>query len=288
MRRRFRQIPVRTLLPNLITLLALCAGLTAIRLAIEGQLEWAVAAIVFAARARRRRRSRGAHAQGHVAVRRRTRQPRGLRQFRRGAGAHPLLLGPAGAGQCRLDRRHGVCDLRRAAARALQRHDRRSQPAGLDRQLLHRHAGAGRRDRGAAADLSVFPVRRRADRAAGLRLHAGDRVPDGVADTGVLGQAGRQTGGARNGAAGVRLCRAVLRAAGRLSVVGAHHRHADLSRRACRSAGCLTGPTSASGRPRTPRRRHATAIATGSTDKPAAPQGPTEPPADPERPARLN
>lgn len=48
-RRRFRGIPVRTLLPNLITLLALCAGLTGVRLAIEGKLEWAVAAIVFAA-----------------------------------------------------------------------------------------------------------------------------------------------------------------------------------------------------------------------------------------------
>ena len=48
-RRRFRQIPVRTLVPNLITLLALCAGLTGIRLAIEAKLEWAIAAIVFAA-----------------------------------------------------------------------------------------------------------------------------------------------------------------------------------------------------------------------------------------------
>jgi CDP-diacylglycerol---serine O-phosphatidyltransferase len=48
-RRRFRQIPVRTLVPNLITLLALCFGLTAIRLAIEMKLEWALAAIVFAA-----------------------------------------------------------------------------------------------------------------------------------------------------------------------------------------------------------------------------------------------
>jgi CDP-diacylglycerol---serine O-phosphatidyltransferase len=47
--RRFRLIPVRTLVPNLITLLALCAGLTAIRLALEDKLEWAVAAIVFAA-----------------------------------------------------------------------------------------------------------------------------------------------------------------------------------------------------------------------------------------------
>jgi CDP-diacylglycerol--serine O-phosphatidyltransferase len=48
-RRRFGPVPVRTLVPNLITLLALCAGLTAIRLAFEQQLELALAAIVFAA-----------------------------------------------------------------------------------------------------------------------------------------------------------------------------------------------------------------------------------------------
>jgi CDP-diacylglycerol--serine O-phosphatidyltransferase len=48
-RRRFRAIPVRTLVPNVITLLALCAGLTAIRFAAEGTLEWALYAIVFAA-----------------------------------------------------------------------------------------------------------------------------------------------------------------------------------------------------------------------------------------------
>jgi CDP-diacylglycerol--serine O-phosphatidyltransferase len=48
-RRRFRAIPVRTLLPNVITLLALCAGLTAIRLASEQKFEWALAAVVFAA-----------------------------------------------------------------------------------------------------------------------------------------------------------------------------------------------------------------------------------------------
>ena len=47
-RRRFKAIPVRTLLPNMITLLALCAGLTAIRLSMEDKLEWALAAIVFA------------------------------------------------------------------------------------------------------------------------------------------------------------------------------------------------------------------------------------------------
>jgi len=48
-RRRFRAVPVRMLVPNLITLLALCAGLTAIRLSIEGRMELALGAIVFAA-----------------------------------------------------------------------------------------------------------------------------------------------------------------------------------------------------------------------------------------------
>ena len=48
-RRRFRPIPVRVLLPNLITLLALCAGLTAMRMAVENNLQLALAAIVFAA-----------------------------------------------------------------------------------------------------------------------------------------------------------------------------------------------------------------------------------------------
>ena len=49
LRRRFKPIPVRTLLPNLITLLALCAGLTAIRVAVENNIQLALAAIVFAA-----------------------------------------------------------------------------------------------------------------------------------------------------------------------------------------------------------------------------------------------
>jgi CDP-diacylglycerol---serine O-phosphatidyltransferase len=48
-RRRFRRIPVRTLAPNVVTLLALCAGLTAIRLAFENHYVLAVGAIVFAA-----------------------------------------------------------------------------------------------------------------------------------------------------------------------------------------------------------------------------------------------
>src|ERR1700692_5040361 len=48
-RRRFRRIPVRTLAPNVVTLLALCAGLTAIRMAFENRYTLALAAIVFAA-----------------------------------------------------------------------------------------------------------------------------------------------------------------------------------------------------------------------------------------------
>ncbi len=48
-RRRFRHVPLRIVLPNLITLLALCLGLTAIRFATEGSFEKAVFAIVAAA-----------------------------------------------------------------------------------------------------------------------------------------------------------------------------------------------------------------------------------------------
>src|ERR1700689_1880854 len=48
-KRRFRRIPARTLVPNIITLLALCAGLTAIRMAFENRYVLALAAIVFAA-----------------------------------------------------------------------------------------------------------------------------------------------------------------------------------------------------------------------------------------------
>ena len=47
--RRFRRIPVRILAPNVITLLALCAGLTGIRMAFEGNYTFALYAIVFAA-----------------------------------------------------------------------------------------------------------------------------------------------------------------------------------------------------------------------------------------------
>jgi CDP-diacylglycerol--serine O-phosphatidyltransferase len=45
---RFKRIPLRYLLPNLITLLALCSGVTAMRVAIEGRYQLAVAAVILA------------------------------------------------------------------------------------------------------------------------------------------------------------------------------------------------------------------------------------------------
>lgn len=45
----FRSVSFRTLIPNMITLLAICSGLTAVRLSAEGRWDWAVAAVVIAA-----------------------------------------------------------------------------------------------------------------------------------------------------------------------------------------------------------------------------------------------
>ncbi len=46
---RLRDIPLRTLFPNILTLLAICSGLTAIRFAIENRIEMALGAIILAA-----------------------------------------------------------------------------------------------------------------------------------------------------------------------------------------------------------------------------------------------
>lgn len=48
-RRRLRTVPLRFLIPNLVTLFALGLGLTAIRWAMEGSIDWAVSAIAAAA-----------------------------------------------------------------------------------------------------------------------------------------------------------------------------------------------------------------------------------------------
>ncbi|HEY6633720.1 MAG TPA: phosphatidylcholine/phosphatidylserine synthase [Rhizobiaceae bacterium] len=46
---RIREIPLRMILPNLITVLAICAGLSGIRFAFEARFETAVAMVLFAA-----------------------------------------------------------------------------------------------------------------------------------------------------------------------------------------------------------------------------------------------
>ncbi|MBY0363952.1 MAG: CDP-diacylglycerol--serine O-phosphatidyltransferase [Phreatobacter sp.] len=48
-RRRFRPVPMRLLIPNLITLLALCAGLSAMRMALEAKFDIAVYLVLLAA-----------------------------------------------------------------------------------------------------------------------------------------------------------------------------------------------------------------------------------------------
>jgi CDP-diacylglycerol--serine O-phosphatidyltransferase len=47
--RRLPQVPIRSVLPSLVTLVALCAGLTAIRMTIEGRYDIAIGLIVVAA-----------------------------------------------------------------------------------------------------------------------------------------------------------------------------------------------------------------------------------------------
>jgi len=47
--RRFAAVPLRLLIPNIVTLMALSAGVTAIRFTFEGSIEWAVTAVAAAA-----------------------------------------------------------------------------------------------------------------------------------------------------------------------------------------------------------------------------------------------
>ena len=47
--RRFRPVPMRLLIPNVVTLIALCLGVTAIRFTFEHSIPWAVSAIAAAA-----------------------------------------------------------------------------------------------------------------------------------------------------------------------------------------------------------------------------------------------
>ncbi|MDZ7823316.1 MAG: CDP-diacylglycerol--serine O-phosphatidyltransferase [Ahrensia sp.] len=48
-RRRLREIPLRFVVPNIITVLAICAGLSAVRMAFEGRFETAIGLVLLAA-----------------------------------------------------------------------------------------------------------------------------------------------------------------------------------------------------------------------------------------------
>ena len=48
-RRRIRELPINQFVPNVVTMLALCTGLTAVRFGIQERWELAVTAIIIAA-----------------------------------------------------------------------------------------------------------------------------------------------------------------------------------------------------------------------------------------------
>ncbi len=90
--RRIRPVPLRIILPNLVTLLALSMGLTGIRFAVEGQFQIAVLVVIIAAildglDGRLARALRGTSRFGAELE-----LAGGFRRFRRRAGAHPLFV----------------------------------------------------------------------------------------------------------------------------------------------------------------------------------------------------
>ena len=94
---------------------------------------------------RRHRRPHRAAAEGLVALRRRARFPRRLRQFRRGAGHHHLHLGARRSAQHGLDRRARFCRLRGAQAGTLQcRAGTNRSPAWKSSYFVGVPASAGR------------------------------------------------------------------------------------------------------------------------------------------------
>ena len=230
-RRRFRPIPVRMLVPNVITLLAICAGLTSIRLSIEGRMTLAVYAIVFAAALD--------GIDGRVA-----RMIKGQSKF--GAeldsladfvnfGVAPGLmlyfwqlheLGNAGwiaamvfaiSGGLRLARFNATMDDPNKPAFAANFFTGVPAPAGAITVLLPIYRRV--------------PRSRPAARGGDGGLYAADRLPDGVAPAGVLRQDQAHARAARTGAAGVRRGDRLHRDPDRLSLAHAVDRHGAVSAR---------------------------------------------------------
>ena len=226
-RRRFRPIPVRMLVPNVITLLAICAGLTAIRLSTEGRMELAVAAIVFAAvldglDGRVARMIKGQSKFGA--------ELDSLADFVNFGVAPGLILyfwqlhelGNGGwiaamvfaiSGGLRLARFNATMDDPNKPAFAANYFTGVPAPAGAITVLLPIYL----------AFLGNAAAAGRPDRA----LYACHRVPDGVAAAGIFRQDGEDAGAAGNGAAGFRVGDFLHCAADRLSLVhplGLHDR----------------------------------------------------------------
>ena len=144
--RRLRGFSINRLIPNVLTLAALCSGLTAIRFGLQGEMRLAVIAIIVAAIfdaldgrvARRLGVTSRFGAELEFAV--------GLPVLRRRAGAGALSRLAQGRRCAGLGRHPDVPDVLGAAAGALQhRAAGRHAAACLDRLVLHRRAGARRR-----------------------------------------------------------------------------------------------------------------------------------------------
>ena len=232
-KRRFRRIPVRTLVPNVITLLALCAGLTAIRMAFENRYVLALAAIVFAAfldgiDGRLARFLKGTSRFGA--------ELDSLADFVNFGVAPALILYFWGLHDLKSAGWIAAMVFAICAALRLARFnvmvDDPDKPA-LVQQFLRRRAGAGRRHHRAAADLCgvARPAALGIAELADAGLHARHRVADGVAAAGVFRQARRHPRAAGHGRAGGGRGGAVHRAVDRLSVDHPHRGDAGLSRR---------------------------------------------------------
>ena len=157
---RHQRVPVRMLVPNFFTLLALCAGLTSIRMSIEGRYELALGAIVFAALLDG---IDGRVARLLKASSRFGAELDSLADFVNFGVAPAFLIFTWGLGDLkepRLDLRHDLRARLGAAAGALQRGARRRQ-AEVAVGVLQRHADPGSGDRRVAAGLYRAPGIRR-------------------------------------------------------------------------------------------------------------------------------
>ena len=149
-------LPFLQLLPNLVTILGLCVGLTALRLTFAGRFEPAVALLVFAALLDGFDGLLARKLQGGKPFRGRARFALGLRQLRRGAGAPRLPDGARGRRRRQLDRRARLRGLRLPPPRALQR-----QPRCAGRSARRTSsASRRRRARSSACSRRIVDLRR--------------------------------------------------------------------------------------------------------------------------------